>query len=540
MKKHIAVLLVLLAFVPLAWGQQTTSFGIASSITGSEKIYAPLFGVDQNITTAQFKAYCLAGFAPTWSSLTGTPTTLAGYGITDAGNGVLSESISAASTVTLASQGRVSFDSITLGAGSGAYVANRPLSDSGARAGDEWFINVIWPTSTNPTLSFFDSTTSGTALGSYTGTTTGGSSTLQFVFNGTSWVHLSKGEVPVRLIPAATFAAMLNALNGPSGLLALNSSGNLPSVTLDPTATLTIPAGATLVVNGTINVSKLDQKVFTTTTLEQAYVLDAGQLALAQDTGLIYVGDGATAGGHLANMSALPTSGTPTTLTWAGQTSTTTTVPGGDAYFTGGGAYGTSSNVGGAAYLQGGPGLGSYTKSGPAYVDAGPVGSGPGVGNAVNIGTLSQTTAVKIGHGGGAVQVTLTGSIGFGAGSTLNDTAMPPFLFSDTPTVVTVTSGTTLTRNTSFIANNTSQVVLNPDYNQPVGSMVRVYGLGSGGWKIAQNVAGEQIVASGHATTAGTSGYVASGTANDSIVLVCVVLHSTWEVIGGTGTYTYN
>jgi hypothetical protein len=323
-------------------------------------------------------------------------------------------------------------------------------------------------------------------------------------------------------------------LDGANGLWALNSSGNFPSFTLDPSATFTIPSGGTLINNGTL-VTTLKQRYFATTTLEQAYVLAQGELGEAGDTGLLYLGDGTTAGGHLANMGVLPTSGTPVSTTYSGQTTTSAGATGGSVYYTAGGSSGYG-YTGGPGYFQGGAGNGNFTQSGPAYLDAGPYSSvGPGQGNSANVGTLQNTIAVNIGRSN--IITTITGQLSLGSASL---GTIPPFIFSDTPTVVTATSGTIIARNTSVIANNTSQVVLNLDYNEPVGSIVRVYGLGSGGWKIAQNAAGEQIIASGHATTAGTSGYLASGTANDSVVLVCLVLHTTWEVIGGTGTYKFN
>ena len=133
-------------------------------------------------------------------------------------NGYSAESLSAGNSSVLASLGRISEDTITLNAGSGAYVVNRSLQDSGAQAGDVWEINVSYPASTNPTLNIYDNNTSGALLVSSSGTAAAGSTTLQFVFNGTSWVHYSKGAVLSKNLGSGVSTALGNAMNAAGGL----------------------------------------------------------------------------------------------------------------------------------------------------------------------------------------------------------------------------------------------------------------------------------------------------------------------------------
>jgi hypothetical protein len=133
--------------------------------------------------------------------------------------GTVTENLSGASSATLASLGRISSDTLTLQAGSGAYVVNRALADAGCQAGDLYLINVNYPASMNPTLNIYDNSTTGTLLQTSAGSGVGGVTTLEFVFNGTSWVHYAKGAVLTKNLGSGEQSALTNAINTSSGLV---------------------------------------------------------------------------------------------------------------------------------------------------------------------------------------------------------------------------------------------------------------------------------------------------------------------------------
>lgn len=91
--------------------------------------------------------------------------------------------------------------------------------------------------------------------------------------------------------------------------------------------------------------------------------------------------------------------------------------------------------------------------------------------------------------------------------------------------------------NGSYITNNGSLVTVTLPATAAVGSVVRVAGLGAGGWKIAQN-AGQTINKSGSATTAGTGGHLDSANRYNAVTLLCVTANTTWNVIASEGSPT--
>jgi len=94
--------------------------------------------------------------------------------------------------------------------------------------------------------------------------------------------------------------------------------------------------------------------------------------------------------------------------------------------------------------------------------------------------------------------------------------------------------------NSGYIANNAALVTLTLPDTAAVGSIVRVTGLGAGGWRIAQN-AGEQIiweeggVDGTNETTIGVGGRLDSTDDYDSIELICLVANTTWGVLSSKG-----
>lgn len=104
---------------------------------------------------------------------------------------------------------------------------------------------------------------------------------------------------------------------------------------------------------------------------------------------------------------------------------------------------------------------------------------------------------------------------------------------------VTGTSAT-MAANNGYIANNAALVTLTLPTTATQGTIIRVAGLGAGGWRIAQNVS-QQIHYLNLSTTAGTSGRIDAEITNTSsarsaIELLCVVANTTWVVLSSTGT----
>ena len=100
-----------------------------------------------------------------------------------------------------------------------------------------------------------------------------------------------------------------------------------------------------------------------------------------------------------------------------------------------------------------------------------------------------------------------------------------------------VVTGTTqqATANASYLANNGSLVTVTLPTAAAVGTMIRVAGLGAGGWRVAQN-ASQLVHKSGTATTTGTGGHIDSGNRYDAVTLLCVVANTEWDIIASQGT----
>jgi hypothetical protein len=100
-----------------------------------------------------------------------------------------------------------------------------------------------------------------------------------------------------------------------------------------------------------------------------------------------------------------------------------------------------------------------------------------------------------------------------------------------------VTGDTSMAVNYGYIANKSSLVTFTLPSTAAVGTMVRVTGINTGGWKIAQNASG--IIHFGNTdTTTGTGGYIASVNVRDSVQLVCVVANNEWQVVSSIGNIT--
>jgi hypothetical protein len=100
------------------------------------------------------------------------------------------------------------------------------------------------------------------------------------------------------------------------------------------------------------------------------------------------------------------------------------------------------------------------------------------------------------------------------------------------------TSSATMASNFGYVSNSASLITLTLPSTMPSGTVLRVKGMGTGGWKIAQN-AGQQIVWDAtDATTVGTGGSLASTDQYDAIELLCIVANTTFSVLSSMGNIT--
>lgn len=100
-------------------------------------------------------------------------------------------------------------------------------------------------------------------------------------------------------------------------------------------------------------------------------------------------------------------------------------------------------------------------------------------------------------------------------------------------TEVTTTTQALATDN-AYGTNNASQVIATLPVTAAAGTVIEITGIGTGGWRIAQN-ASQQIHFGNLSTTVGTGGRIDSTSRRDSITLRCVVANTEWVVTGGVG-----
>lgn len=100
---------------------------------------------------------------------------------------------------------------------------------------------------------------------------------------------------------------------------------------------------------------------------------------------------------------------------------------------------------------------------------------------------------------------------------------------------VTVTgTSATMNINTGYIANNAGLVTLTMPSVAIVGDEIAVFGLGAGGFRIAQP-SGVQIFVSPAATTTGVGGSLSSTNSRDVVYMNCIVNNTTWSVYSVQG-----
>lgn len=138
-------------------------------------------------------------------------------------------------------------------------------------------------------------------------------------------------------------------------------------------------------------------------------------------------------------------------------------------------------------------------------------------------GTLAITTSLS-----GIVKGTGTGFTTATAGT---DYTVPMTWSTDTA------SSVTLVANTGHVANGSSLVTYTLPTTSNVGDTFQIYGLGVGGWKVAQN-ASQNIIFGNQTSTTGTGGSLASTHKNDVGIFRCIVANTTWSVGPSQGNIT--
>ena len=138
-------------------------------------------------------------------------------------------------------------------------------------------------------------------------------------------------------------------------------------------------------------------------------------------------------------------------------------------------------------------------------------------GNPATAATLTAGAGINIGNAAGAITISAIGS-GF--------------------TWTTVTSPTqALATENGYVANDSVLITFTLPSVAAVGSTIKILGLGSGLYTIAQN-ANQYINFVSGTTTVGTGGSLTATEKFDSITLVCSVVNNGWNVDSCTGNFT--
>jgi hypothetical protein len=85
-------------------------------------------------------------------------------------------------------------------------------------------------------------------------------------------------------------------------------------------------------------------------------------------------------------------------------------------------------------------------------------------------------------------------------------------------------------------ANNSGLVTLTLPASAPIGMKIEIYGVGAGGWQLAQNALQSTRVGTS-VSTVGITGYI-SGVQGSSVELMCVTANTGWMVTYSLGTIT--
>jgi hypothetical protein len=155
---------------------------------------------------------------------------------------------------------------------------------------------------------------------------------------------------------------------------------------------------------------------------------------------------------------------------------------------------------------------------------------GNGSGSLTDAGVGSDGELLIGSTGNPPVLATLTAGSGIsitnGAGSITIDNTSTGLTWTE----VTVAGPTTMVVNSGYITNNAGSVVeLDLPATAAVGSMLRVTGIGAGGWQV--NCGTGQTIHYGLLSTTTGTGSLASTETRDGITMVCVVEDTDWNVL---------
>jgi hypothetical protein len=95
-------------------------------------------------------------------------------------------------------------------------------------------------------------------------------------------------------------------------------------------------------------------------------------------------------------------------------------------------------------------------------------------------------------------------------------------------------TSTTMAANNSYRPNNAALCTLTLPTTAALGTIIRVVGVGAGGWRIAQN-ASQQIFFGNLSSTIGVGGRLDSTHRRDSVTLQCVTANNEFQVIASVG-----
>jgi hypothetical protein len=106
------------------------------------------------------------------------------------------------------------------------------------------------------------------------------------------------------------------------------------------------------------------------------------------------------------------------------------------------------------------------------------------------------------------------------------------------PTWNIVTANTSADVDNGYVTDHaTNRLEITLPATAAAGKIVRVSGMGLGGWKIKQN-AGQYIKFANLCTVVGTTGYLSSNDDTDAVEMLCIVEDDGWTVISSIGNVT--
>ena len=446
----------------------------------------------------------------------------------------------------------------TTGAGATISLAGTLGVANGGTASTSFNINgvVISGTTTTGALTSLTLTSGQIVIG---GTTTPAAATLTpgagiSISNGNNSVTISAGASVATTYNCNTGSATpsANALTINGGTTGLTTTGAGATVSL--AGTLGVANGGTAStsfnVNGVVISSTTTTGALTSLTLTSGQIVIGGTTTPAAATLTQGTGISITNGNNSISIAAATSVATSYTCNSgsAVPSANTLTINGGTTGLTTLGSGATISLTGTLAVTNGGTGLTSVAQGDILYASASNTLTTLAKNTSAtrylsNTGTSNNPAWAQVDLSNGVtgnLPVTNLNS-GTNASATTfwrgDGTWATPSALEYSWTNVTGTSQT-MAANNGYTANNAGLVTLTLPTTAAYGTIIRVQGVGAGGWKIAQN-AGQSIKFGATTTTTGITGNLQSTNQYDGIGLLCVVADTTWVALGSIGNITY-